>query len=310
MDDTRRDEPMLAWMAPFLQRAGTKQVYLFHVHDSETDPHTTKVVCSSDTLWDVPVTPSADITERTRDRMHGLAERYLSPVVGLGWQTVLSSEAEVPAILSRAAAWDVDLIVIGRHYGDSQFKSTQAVTARRIAEKSTCSVLVLPESAVSNISSVIVPVRYSECSAIALKTAVNVATAFTTRTAALNVYRVSLSGGDRLNSERLQELKFRAEEENRLLLQSIENTECVVISQCVAFEGNDPVSVILSAMERANCDLVVIGARGRTGAAGILLGAVTEALIQRSPVPVLAVKKKGECIDLLHALLSLLKKHP
>ena len=48
---------------------------------------------------------------------------------------------------------------------------------------------------------------------------------------------------------------------------------------------------------------VVIGARGRTGAAGVLLGTVTEHLILKSPSPVLAVKKKGECIGVLRALL-------
>ena len=47
----------------------------------------------------------------------------------------------------------------------------------------------------------------------------------------------------------------------------------------------------------------MIGARGRTGAAGVLLGTVTEQLIRKSPSPVLAVKKKGECLGVLRALL-------
>lgn len=40
-------------------------------------------------------------------------------------------------------------------------------------------------------------------------------------------------------------------------------------------------------------------------AAGILLGKVTERLIRQSAVPLLAVKKKGECIGVLEALLTL-----
>ena len=47
----------------------------------------------------------------------------------------------------------------------------------------------------------------------------------------------------------------------------------------------------------------MIGARGRTGTAGVLLGTVTEQLIRKSPSPVLAVKKKGECLGVLRALL-------
>jgi nucleotide-binding universal stress UspA family protein len=53
--------------------------------------------------------------------------------------------------------------------------------------------------------------------------------------------------------------------------------------------------------------LIVIGARGRTGAAGILLGTVTEQLIRVSPVPVLAIKNKGECIGVLRALQQLME---
>lgn len=49
----------------------------------------------------------------------------------------------------------------------------------------------------------------------------------------------------------------------------------------------------------------MIGSRGRTGAAGVLLGRVTEQLIRKSTVPVLAAKKKGECIGVLRALLEL-----
>ena len=69
----------------------------------------------------------------------------------------------------------------------------------------------------------------------------------------------------------------------------------------------DPVKVILERCNEIACDLVVIGARGRTGAAGILLGTVTEQLIRVCPVPVLAIKKKGECIGVLKALQQLME---
>ncbi|UCE62029.1 MAG: universal stress protein, partial [Phycisphaerales bacterium] len=66
-----------------------------------------------------------------------------------------------------------------------------------------------------------------------------------------------------------------------------------------------PVPVILEELGSGQGRAVVIGARGRTGAAGVLLGTVTEQLIRRSPSPVLAVKKKGECLGVLRALLAI-----
>jgi nucleotide-binding universal stress UspA family protein len=51
--------------------------------------------------------------------------------------------------------------------------------------------------------------------------------------------------------------------------------------------------------------LVVIGARGRKAGAGVLLGSVTEHLINSTTVPFVAVKKKGTGMGLLDALLKL-----
>jgi nucleotide-binding universal stress UspA family protein len=76
---------------------------------------------------------------------------------------------------------------------------------------------------------------------------------------------------------------------------------------CLPDHRLDPVKVILERCKKTSCDLIVIGARGRTGAAGILLGTVTEQLIRVSPVPVLAIKKKGECIGVLRALQQLME---
>ena len=51
--------------------------------------------------------------------------------------------------------------------------------------------------------------------------------------------------------------------------------------------------------------LVVIGARGRSAAAGVLLGSVAEHLIHTTTLPLLAVKKKGTGRSILDALLKL-----
>ena len=77
------------------------------------------------------------------------------------------------------------------------------------------------------------------------------------------------------------------------------NVKC----KCIADLHRKPVQIILEALGSGLGQEVVIGARGRTGAAGVLLGTVTEQLIRQSPSPVLAVKKKGEYLGVLRALL-------
>ena len=51
--------------------------------------------------------------------------------------------------------------------------------------------------------------------------------------------------------------------------------------------------------------LIVVGARGRSGdIAAILLGSITEGLIRKLDRPLLAVKEKGEGLNILEAITS------
>jgi nucleotide-binding universal stress UspA family protein len=58
-------------------------------------------------------------------------------------------------------------------------------------------------------------------------------------------------------------------------------------------------------LEERDVHLLVVGAKGRRGGAGILLGSVTENLIKTTQVPLLAVKEKGAGMGMLEALFKL-----
>ncbi len=52
----------------------------------------------------------------------------------------------------------------------------------------------------------------------------------------------------------------------------------------------DPVVTVLRLARTRRPDLIVMGTHGRTGVRRLLLGSVTEAVVRRSPVPVLAIR--------------------
>ena len=83
-------------------------------------------------------------------------------------------------------------------------------------------------------------------------------------------------------------LQKHAEEECQRLIARSETGGAKVSAACFPDLRLDPVRNILERCKETDCDLIVIGARGRTGAAGILLGTVTEQLIR---VPKLQRKK-------------------
>ena len=122
---------------------------------------------------------------------------------------------------------------------------------------------------------------------------------------ALNVYAVhtGYSRTGKTLEEHQALLEAAAVRECAKLVKRTDTHGVYVECKCVPDLHGKPVPIILEALGSGSGRAVVIGARGRTGAAGVLLGTVTEQLIRLSPTPVLAVKKKGECLGVLRALL-------
>jgi nucleotide-binding universal stress UspA family protein len=58
-----------------------------------------------------------------------------------------------------------------------------------------------------------------------------------------------------------------------------------------------PSEEVLAAAETEDADLIVVGTRGRTGLAHVLLGSTAERIIRRAPCPVLAVRTEGSMAD-------------
>jgi nucleotide-binding universal stress UspA family protein len=224
---------------------------------------------------------------------HGEEEMYCEVVKG----------SALVEILRYAHDKEIDAIIVGR----SAQPVRGALLAKRLTRKATCTVLVLPITAQVRTDTIICPVRDSDCSANAVTMACDVAKEVGAKIICLNVYQVhpgySRTGASLEEAEAALETAARHECER--LLSRVDTQGVPVKTQCVPDLYDKPVPVILEAAARASADLIVIGARGRSGAAGVLLGAVTEQLILGSPIPVLAVKKKGECIGILRALLTI-----
>jgi nucleotide-binding universal stress UspA family protein len=72
----------------------------------------------------------------------------------------------------------------------------------------------------------------------------------------------------------------------------------------ISEEGPNVPAAIRRIAEAKSADLVVMGTRGRSRAASILLGSETEQTIIESTLPVLAVKHFGARLRLLQALLE------
>ncbi len=290
-----RDLRMLSYAWTVARLAESREIHLLHVSEDKTRESE-----------DLPRVSSMS-DEVTGETLRALASEYVKEPAAQKCLCEVVHGSPLLEILRFAYEKDIDLIIVGRHYGEVADTDDDALQARRITRKATCSVLVLPEEHQIKADTILVPVRDSECSANALDVACGIVAATNATVIALNVYQVH--AGYSRSGVTLQQhqvlLDEAAQRECGSLLKRVETRSLAVQCKCTPDLHGKPVQAFLESITSLSADLVVIGARGRTGAAGVLLGNVTEQLIRKSPVPVLAVKKKGECLGVLRALLSL-----
>lgn len=218
-------------------------------------------------------------------------------------QCAVVSGSPMGEILRRAHSKEADLIIAGRSIERSSGRSF----SRRLASKARCSMLVVPDGSKSQWRRVLVPSRDSECSANALTAACGIGAAMNAEVVCLNVYWVR-SGYHHVGTSLAEQstlLGGWAERECEQLRERVETAGANIRIKCVPDLYRKPVPMILDQINAESADLLVIGAHGRRGIAGLLLGVVTEEMIRRSSVPVLAVKQKGECVGLTRAVRTL-----
>ncbi|QSG12742.1 Nucleotide-binding protein, UspA family [Halapricum desulfuricans] len=84
------------------------------------------------------------------------------------------------------------------------------------------------------------------------------------------------------------DLQAALQERGEEALSEIESQETDVTT---AVRRGDPADEICAYAEKIDADLVVTGTRGRHGEHAFLLGSVAEAVVRRSPVPVLTARQ-------------------
>ncbi len=203
-------------------------------------------------------------------------------------------------ILRYAHHKEVDLVILGRRAGEEE----SSAFSRRVASKARCCVLVFPDGAAPQWNRILVPVRNSECSGNALAAACGLGSASGAEVVCLNVYWVR-SGYLNIGTSLEKQIALMGELAHRECEQLRDSTDAAganLTIRCVPDLYRKPVPVILEQIGGESADLLVIGAHGRRGIAGMLLGNVTEQIIRRSNVPVLAVKKRGQAVGLARAV--------
>jgi nucleotide-binding universal stress UspA family protein len=282
----------------------------------------------SDKITFIHVAGSSDIPEDLRaeypelvqpgdkfakHEMEKLVSKYFNGYSGAKLGYEVGEGFPLMELLSRAKQEEIDLIIMGKRREPRE----SGTLPQKLVRKAPCSVLFIPEGAKSALTNILVPTDFSENSIDAMDVAVAFATAGgVPQIYCLNSYNVPLGfyKTGKTYEEFAEIMKNHADKNYQKFLSTeicreetvceLRNLKEVKVSPIFKLEKK-PALAIEEVIKENQIDLLIMGARGRKAAAGVLLGSVTEHQIIKSSIPVLAVKKKGADMSLLDALLKL-----
>ncbi len=233
-------------------------------------------------------------------KMRSMVESHLNEVDNLSIKyQVAEAGAVLPEVLRAVKENDIDLLMVGHIHRDA----ATGTLSERLVRKAPCSVLVFPENSVGSLSSVLVALDYSNFSANALDIGLNLVRSAgleglaTTHNFGLT-FEHHFTGKTRDEAHRILEQESRKDYEK--FMRKFEVSDLEITDHYTM--DSEPGHAILQIASEDACDLIIAGSRGRTAAAALLIGSVTEYLVQHSRTPLLAVKEKGAGMSLINTL--------
>jgi nucleotide-binding universal stress UspA family protein len=218
-------------------------------------------------------------------------------------QCLVEEGNAIEKVLKICKIKNVDLIVMGR----KKSLRGSGIVSSKIARRCPCSLLLVTQDFRSDYKKVLVPVDFSAHAAQAMQRARELSSASSTELLMLHVFRVP-AGYSRIGKsyeEFKQIMESHALRDGRRFLAKYNfppDTTCAY----VATDDGKAAELTYAFAEENEVDLMVVGSRGRTAAAAVLLGSMAEKIVYRdSKVPVLIVKSKGENMKLLNALMKI-----
>jgi nucleotide-binding universal stress UspA family protein len=199
-------------------------------------------------------------------------------------------------IVDYADAREMDLVVVPTHGRTGIERLLVGSTAARVVRRATVPVLTLrPDSdpPAYPYRTVLVPTDGSGGAAAALSAGIEVAAATGAALHVLSVVEATSLGVDVRSELQSDALESAAEE---VVADAVADAEAAGVESVTgAVEGGTSVERTIRAyVDDHGVDLVVAGTHGRTGLDRYVLGSVAEALVRRSAVPVVTVRRPDD----------------
>lgn len=240
------------------------------------------------------------VEENIQSKLREITEKLTS--TGLNFRGSVIKGKPSYEILEIAQRENIDLIIMGRSGHGLIDRLLVGSTTLRVLRHSDIPVLAVMKRATKDEVSmphILVPLEISENVDTAIDYAINLASKIRSKLTVLYVFRLDIYTYevpastlvlDDLIKSSSEELTKRVEELKQKHTELIEGLNDVEINNEV-IQAINPAVAIADYASKTDVDLIVINTHGRMGIRRLIIGSVTEKVIQEAPCAVLAMKQ-------------------
>jgi nucleotide-binding universal stress UspA family protein len=294
LDLTEMDDILIKKTAVFAKFLGIEKCYFVHVAKNLEIP--------KDILEKYPnlITPTDESIEaiiQNKLKEFNFPEEIETEVF------VDEGSHPLDSFLRWAKIKDVDIIIMGRK--DSL--PGHGVLADGVAKKAPCSILLVQEKRpIKFPKKILIATDFSAHNHLIYEFAEQIAEKLNAELVPLHIYEVpngySKTGKSFEEFSEIMKENAKADFKKFVSKHNHPELEC----ETVLNEGKNPGNLILEFATKNDADLILLGSRGRTTSAAILLGSTAEKLIHANKyLPMLIFKKKGETMGFFDALFKI-----
>ncbi len=290
LDMSEMDKTLIEFSAFIARRGFVQRVQFWHIVRGEMIP--------ADVKLEFPDMTERLVAERTDKIKKKVAEFFqIDREIKFEYHV---KEGSVASLLDMAIKGNADLIIIGQ----KKTMKGSGILAQRLARRSSCNLLIVPEGSEPSVRKILVPVDFSKYSKLALETVVELSQhrSHPVEVYCQNVYTVP--AGYHYTGKTYEEfaeiMRKNAEKDFNKLISKID-MKGVQVTPVYSLDVNEDLSSdIRDLAVEIEPDGIVIGAKGRTAAASLFLGSMAEKLLNTNlTCPLLIVRPRGKAAGLL-----------
>lgn len=298
LDLTEMDEVLIQYVAELSRQLNIEKIYFIYVVKS--------LELSEEIRKKYPEL-LAPVDESCKKQIQNNLDKHLPKDFSIPYEIDVEEGNASELILKWAKVKEVDMIVLGKK---TDLKGS-GIKAQKITKLAHCSVVFVSETLPQKLKKIVVPIDFSEDAKLAL----GVAKMLTNQNdnaevMCLHIYNVPV--GYHASGKSYEEfaaiMKENAKKDYQKFIGSVKEFDTNnIIDYYVLNEGSKDIDeeIYHFALDK-NADAIIIGSRGKTSAAHLLLGSTAEKLLHFNyHIPVFMIKDKRKNIGFLEALLKI-----